>query len=168
MALGWHSRLYHLVSPTPIISTHQFIGIEIKTSRTPIQIFSVYLPSRSGCTDMFREALDNFNATMNSLTSISNTVVLGDFNADPGCHGGPLSTTSVNQQGRILSQCPSGISSRHTCTSLTSPPLTHSRVRLIIPYLPSITSYATRLFCQELSVPPPCLTTPSILLTTYQ
>ena len=104
VALGWHSRFYDLVSPTPIISTHQFIGIEIKTSRTPIQIFSVYLPSRSGCTDVFREALDNLNATMNSLPSISNTVVLGDFNADPGCHGGPLSTTSVNQQGRILSQ----------------------------------------------------------------
>ena len=86
------------------MSTHQSIGIEIKIPPAPIHVFSVYLPSRSGCTDAFREALDLLNATMDTLPSISYTIILGDLNADPGSPGGPLSTTRVNEQGRILSQ----------------------------------------------------------------
>ena len=102
VALGWHTRLDHLINPTPIISTHQVIGIELKTSPSPLFIFSVYLPSRSGCTDVFRESLDQIDAAIGTLPSTSTVIILGDFNADPGIHGGPYSTTRLNEQGRIL------------------------------------------------------------------
>ena len=68
----------------------------------PMFVFSVYLPSLSGCTDVYRESLDRLNATLTSLPVISNTIILGDFNADPGCHGGPYCTTRLIEQGSIL------------------------------------------------------------------
>ncbi|CAI8020327.1 hypothetical protein GBAR_LOCUS12161, partial [Geodia barretti] len=106
VAIGWHSRIDHLLSPTPIISNHRLIGLSIQTHTSPthqLSIFSVYLPSRSGCTDSFREVLDELSATMDLLPSLAEVIILGDINADPGCHGGPLSTTPENEQGRILS-----------------------------------------------------------------
>lgn len=64
--------------------------------------FSVYLPSRSGCTDVFRESLDYLDSLINLYGIDNDIVVLGDFNADLGLHGGPMATTSSNEQGRIL------------------------------------------------------------------
>ena len=57
------------------------------------------LPSRSGCTDVFRESLDRLDAALGSLPPLSNILVLGDFNVDPRR---PYHTTTMNEQGRIL------------------------------------------------------------------
>ena len=78
------------------------IGIEIQLYPVPVFVFSVYLPSRSGCTDVFRESLDQLDAVLESLPPSSDIIILGDFNADPGSQGGALSTTRLNEQGRIL------------------------------------------------------------------
>ena len=64
-------------------------------------MFSVYLPCRSVCTDVFRESLEQLDAVLGSLAVSSDIIILGDF-ADPGSQRGPLSTTKLNEQGRIL------------------------------------------------------------------
>ena len=99
VAIGWNSRLDHLIKPTPIVSSHRMIGIEIQLYPVPVFVFSVYLPSRSGCTD---ESLDQLDTVLGPLPPLSDIIILGDFNADPGSQGGPLSTTRLNEQGRIL------------------------------------------------------------------
>ena len=68
----------------------------------PIYIISVYLPSRSGCTDHFKEALDQLDAAISLLPPSADIIIMGDFNADLGAHGGPKSTTPANEQGKIL------------------------------------------------------------------
>lgn len=84
-----------------LIATHRCIGISIDDSTF---IFSVYLPSRTGCTDSFKEALDTLQVIKEKLNPSGLLVFAGDLNADPGTSGGPVSTTLVNEQGRILSK----------------------------------------------------------------
>ena len=98
-AIGWHSRIDLLLSPIPIISTHR---ISFKTTTYPTStfpIFSAYLLSHSGFTDRFREVMDQLNATMDLLPSLTEVIILDNLNADPGCRGSPLSTTRENEQG---------------------------------------------------------------------
>ena len=46
--------------------------------------------------------MDYLDAVLGQLSADSNVVIMGNFNADPGREGGPLSTTPTNEQGRIL------------------------------------------------------------------
>lgn len=61
------------------------------------------MPNRSGCTDDFKEHMDYLDAVFTHL-SYDDVVLLGVINADPWpeMDGGPLATTSSNEQGRIL------------------------------------------------------------------
>ena len=62
----------------------------------------IYLLTKSGNTDDFKEALDLLDATL-SLYRLDNDVYnLGEFNADLVTEGGPRACTPVNEQGRIL------------------------------------------------------------------
>ena len=83
-------------------ASHHCIGISIDNTTF---IFSVYLPARAGCTDSFKEALNcTFQVIKDKLNPSGLLIFARDLNADPGASGGPASTTSVNEQGRILSK----------------------------------------------------------------
>ena len=95
VALGWRVTLDERVSSVPIISSSRMVGVEINLPHGSLFVISVYLPSRSGCTDIFREALD---ATISLLAPDSDVIIMGDFNADLGRYGGPMSRTEVKSQ----------------------------------------------------------------------
>ena len=46
--------------------------------------------------------MDYLDAVLGRLAFDNDVVIMGDFNADPGSEGGPLSSTPTNEQGRIL------------------------------------------------------------------
>ena len=80
---------------------HRVIGIQLLSVPRPPFFLSVYLPSRSGCTDDFKEALDYIDAVINTYGFDNDIVILGDMNADIGNSAEPI--TSPSEQGRILS-----------------------------------------------------------------
>jgi len=73
-------------------ASHRCMGISIDNSTF---IFSVYLPSRTGCTDFFKESLDTLQVIKEKLNLSGLLIIAGDLNADPGTSGGPVSTTPV-------------------------------------------------------------------------
>ena len=85
-------------------SWYRVVGIQLLTNSCPITFLSVYLPSRSGCTDDFRESLDYLDSLISNLGLVSDIIIIGDLNADPGPAGGPNSSTSSNEQGLIFIQ----------------------------------------------------------------
>ena len=93
VALGWHKSLDRLISPLPFVSSCKMVGIEYNPSHHSLYLISVYLPSRSGCTDEFKESLDQLDAAILLLPSGADIVIMGDFNADLGNLGGPGSCT---------------------------------------------------------------------------
>ena len=76
VALGWRSSLDHLVSPLPVVSSSRMVGIEYKAPCRSLFIISVYLPSRSGCTDDFKETLDQLDATMTVLPPGADIIIM--------------------------------------------------------------------------------------------
>ena len=69
-------------------------------------IFSVYFPTRSGCTDHFKSVMDELDACL-SLFPSETVIFAGDFNADPGLVGetdSSLPTRLPNEQGAILNR----------------------------------------------------------------
>jgi len=80
------------------------VGIQLQTQSHPIGFFSVYLPTRSGCTDAFKESLDYCDSLIGLFGYEIDVVILGDINADPGPAGGSMATTPANEQGVILIQ----------------------------------------------------------------
>ena len=99
------------------------VGIKLLSKPRPVCFFSLYLPSRSGCTDDFKESLDHIDAVINTYGFDNGLVLMGDFNADPGYSGGPLEESSTNEQGRILSRYLAkwNFLSVHLCLSKNSP-----------------------------------------------
>ena len=55
-----------------------------------------------GCTEDFKEQLDYIVACLGRLALDNNVIILGDLNANPSSEGGPLSSITINEQGRIL------------------------------------------------------------------
>ena len=97
VALGWRSTLDKFIClltqttwypplPSPLLSL----------------LNTVYLPSQLGCTDGFKESLDQLDATLQILPPAADVIVMGDFNADIGATGGPKASTSANEQRKIL------------------------------------------------------------------
>ena len=78
------------------VSTSRMVGIE---SNCPLFIFSVY---RSGCTVVFKEAVDQLETAILLFPPGADVIVKGDFNADLGHLGEPMSCTQLNEQGKIL------------------------------------------------------------------
>ena len=103
MAIAWKRSLHQAVQ-VDTASSHRVVGILLPCRPHPLCILSVYLPSRSGCTDIFKESLDYIDSLFNLLNSEYDFIILGDINADPGPQGGPKSSTPVNEQGRILNR----------------------------------------------------------------
>ena len=101
-AMGWRSSLDNFISSIPIVSTPSLLGIHLSLPHYSLYLISVYLPSRSGCTDDFKESLDQLDATLQILPPAANVIVMGDFNADIGAAGGPKASTSANEQGKQL------------------------------------------------------------------
>ena len=104
VAIGWRKSLSQHITTLSNFSNHRMTGIKLMTVQGPLFIISVYMPSRSGCTDPFKDSMDQLGATIELLPPGSNVIIMGDFNADPGIHGGPKSTTEANEQGRIFLQ----------------------------------------------------------------
>ena len=100
VAILWRKNLYN-VQKLKQFASHCCMGISVDNSTF---IFSVYLPSRTGCTDSFKEALDTLQVIKEKFNPSGLLIFAGDLNADPGASGGPVSTTPVNEQGRILSK----------------------------------------------------------------
>ena len=100
VAILWRKNLYR-VQKLKQFASHRCMGISIDNSTF---IFSVYLPSRTGCTDSFKEALDTLQVIKEKFNPSGLLIFAGDLNADPGTSGGPVSTTPVNEQGSILSK----------------------------------------------------------------
>ena len=84
------------------IFTDRIADIKVNTAGRPTCFLSVYLPTRTGCTDDSKEQLDYIVTCLGRLALDNNVIILGDLNADPGSEGGPLSTITINEQGRIL------------------------------------------------------------------
>ena len=99
----WHKSLQPYVQKVnDSISTDRVVGIRLVIVDHPICFPSVYLPTRTGCTDDFKECIDYLDAVLDRLSFDNDVIIMGDLNADPGSEGGPLSSTSANEQGRIL------------------------------------------------------------------
>ena len=86
----------------PMPTTHRIVGVQLLSQGRPTCIFSIYLPTRSGAIEEFREALDQLGAALGLYGLDSDVFVMGDFNADLGRDGGIKVCTQVNEQGRIL------------------------------------------------------------------
>ena len=102
VSLLWHKSLQSYVQKLNHISTDRVVGIRLVTADRPICFLPVYLPTRTGCTDDFKECMDYLDAVLGRLSFDNDVIIMGDLNADPGSEGGPLSSTSTNEQGRIL------------------------------------------------------------------
>jgi hypothetical protein len=102
VSILWHKSLLPYVHKLTDVSTDRVVGIKLDTADRPICFLSVYLLTRTGCTDDFKECLDYLDAVLGRLAFDNDVIIMGDLNADPGSEGGPLSSTSSNEQGRIL------------------------------------------------------------------
>ena len=96
VAILYKKSLQCIASKLNTSLSHRVVGLQLNTQPLPICFLGVYLPSRSGCTDEFKECLDYLDSLVNLLGFDNEVVILGDINADPGIHGVP------NEQGRIL------------------------------------------------------------------
>ena len=102
VAILWQKALDRIVRKLWDISNDRLVAIQLLNLHRPICLLAVYLPSRSGGTDVFKDSLDYVDSVLGQLCLDNDVCILGDFNADPGSEGGPLATTNVNEQGHIL------------------------------------------------------------------
>ena len=102
VAIAWRKSLDHHISKLDNSSSHRVVGISLQAQPRPICLLSVYLPTRTGCTDIFKESLDYLDSMINLLGYENDVFILGDMNADLGLTGGPMASTHINEQGKIL------------------------------------------------------------------
>ena len=104
VAIAWRKSLDQHISKLDNSSSHRVVGISLQAQLRPICLLSVYLPTRTGCTDIFKESLDYLDSMINLLGYENDVFILGDMNADLGLSGGPMASTPINEQGKILMQ----------------------------------------------------------------
>ena len=99
VAILWRKTLsdVHKLSE---FASHHHIGISVCNH---LKIFSTYLPTRSGCTDIYKETLDHLNVIREKYSDNGILIFAGDMNGDLGTSDGSHATTTINEQGRILS-----------------------------------------------------------------
>lgn len=85
------------IKMVPLLSSHRCVSVVFNSDYC---ISSVYLPNRSGCTDIYNESLDYLNIIVNKFGR--KAILLGDFNGDPSNSLGVFSSTANNEQGKIL------------------------------------------------------------------
>ena len=102
VAIAWRKSLDHHIRKLDNSSSHRVVGISLQAQPRPICLLSVYLPTCTGCTDIFKESLDYLDSMINLLGYENDVFILGDMNADLGLTGGPMASTHINEQGKIL------------------------------------------------------------------
>ena len=99
VAIFWRKNIDHLVQKLSSLSNHRVVRIQLSTKYHNLCFLSTYLPTRSGCTDQFKESLDYMDSVLTQMGSDHDTLILGDLNADIGLSGGPYCTSNANEQG---------------------------------------------------------------------
>ena len=102
VAIVWSPVLNDHISPILSPKNDRIVGIRVDVSPTPLAIFSVYLPCRTGGTDPFKSVMDELDSLL-SLFPGHVVIFSGDFNADPGCSS--VNHHPPNEQGIILNRC---------------------------------------------------------------
>ena len=67
VAIAWRKSLHQHVSKLDNSSSHRVVAISLQAQRRPICLLSVYLPTHTGCTDIFKESLDYLDSMINLL-----------------------------------------------------------------------------------------------------
>ena len=80
------------------------VGISLQAQPRPICLLSVYPPTCTGCTYIFKKSLEYLDSMINLLGYKNDVFILGDMNADLGLSGGPMASTPTNEQGKIVMQ----------------------------------------------------------------
>ena len=93
VAIGLRSSLDDYLSPLPFVSSCRMVGVKCTISQPPLFIISTYLLSCSGCTDVFKETVNQLEAAILILPPGAEIIVMGNFNADLGHLGGPMACT---------------------------------------------------------------------------
>lgn len=142
VAILWHKLYDQYISPVLYPYSERIIGIRLHCQPSDIIIFSVYLPSRSGATDPFRDSLDVIDSALNTYTDCI-TIVMGDFNADPGTKTSP----PMSKAKFLKTIYQNGPTFPPICICPTKQMSTLMRVKpTILPQLLTI-SFALCLFC---------------------
>ena len=91
VAIMWRKTLsdVHKLSE---FASHHHIGISVCNH---LKIFSTYLPTRSGCTDIYKETLDHLNVIREKYSDNGILIFAGDMNGDLGTSDGSHATTTV-------------------------------------------------------------------------
>ncbi len=98
VALMWSKSISSYVSSLTVPGSERITGIRIQN--VPNDIFPVYLPCRSGCTDHFKMVLDELDSAFD-LYLDTIIIAAGDFNADLGYTDNGIHFPP-NEQGIIL------------------------------------------------------------------
>ena len=149
VAILWWKILSDVHKLTEFAS-HHHIGISVCNH---LKIFSTYLPTRSGCTDIYKEALDHLNVIREKYSDNGILIFAGEMNADIGTSDGPLATTTINEQGRILS---------HYLKATQRTPPTHMKVSPTPASQPLIISFAHSIVYHLLASAPLLVTSPQL------
>ena len=92
---GWRKGLGPLLS---FVGSPRLVGIQLLLNQGPLFFTSVHLPSRAGCMELFKEAMDQLGVAIKLLPPGCKVVVIGDFNVT--CK----SCSVTNEQGSIFSR----------------------------------------------------------------
>ena len=101
VALFWQRDLAGVFVISSIVHA-RICGVKVHLSTGYIiSILSVYLPA-VGSNDSFSGCLDELSTIVGSLSDESQVIVVGDFNADMGCSGGPRGPDPPSKRGLQL------------------------------------------------------------------
>ena len=91
VAILWRKTLsdVHKLSE---FASHHHIGISVCNH---LKFFSTYLPTRSGCTDIYKETLDHLNVIREKYSDNGILIFAGDMNGDLGTSDGSHATTTI-------------------------------------------------------------------------
>ena len=147
--IAWRTSFDWYVKQLTNISSHRIVGIQIQTSSRPLCILSVYLPTRSGCTDEFRECLDQIDSILEVHGLDSDIIIMGDMNADMGPDGGPywLVLPPMSKVVYCLDTFIDGTSCLFTCTLIPPQRPLPMLARLMVPPPPSTIFSVHLIFC---------------------
>ena len=103
VSILWHKTLHPYVQKLTDISNDRAVasGLLLQTAQSVFVLFICQL-ARGVLTTSKNVYTDYLDAVVGRLAFDNDVIIMGDFNADPGSEGGPLSSTPTNEQGRIL------------------------------------------------------------------
>lgn len=103
VAILWRKSLSYQIEILDDIGNDRIICIRVNLSMSQhIYIVCVYMPSSNVSLSNFKSHMERLEDVINQLFYRGKVVVMGDFNAHIGCHGGPRSFNRLNDKGRLL------------------------------------------------------------------